>query len=163
MSDKGNAVPSLINTAILQGLTRLLLSLVGLLVCASTSAQQPDSTFAAADAERLVNTYCVACHNDTLATADFSLQSIDFANPGLHAESLEKVIKKLRSQMMPPAGMPRPDFETYGLMTAWLETELDAAWAANPNPGRATPLHRMNRYEYNNTINNLLGIEVDVM
>ena len=65
--------------------------------------------------------------------------------------------------MMPPSGMPRPDFETYGVMTSWLESELDRNWLENPNPGRVTPIHRMNRYEYNNAINNLLGIDVDVM
>jgi hypothetical protein len=65
--------------------------------------------------------------------------------------------------MMPPSGMPRPEFETYEVMTAWLESELDQAWAADPNPGRISPLHRMNRYEYNNTVNALLGLDVDVM
>lgn len=153
----------IISTQIHLALIRLLSGFLLCTVCSYSAAQTPSSPFAADDAQQLVNTYCLACHNDALATADFSLQSIDFNNPGDHAESLEKVIKKLRSQMMPPAGMPRPDFETYGLMTTWLETELDAAWAASPNPGRATPLHRMNRYEYNNTINNLLGIDVDVM
>lgn len=153
----------IISTRIHLALIRLLSGFLLWTVSDYSAAQTPSSPFAADDAQQLVNTYCLACHNDALATSDFSLQSIDFNKPGDHAESLEKVIKKLRSQMMPPAGMPRPDFETYGLMTTWLETELDAAWAANPNPGRATPLHRMNRYEYNNTINNLLGIDVDVM
>jgi len=120
-------------------------------------------SFALADMQEMVNSYCLACHNDTLATADFSLQSIDFANPGNHAEALEKVVKKLRAHMMPPSGMPRPPFETYQLMTSWLESELDKAWIANPNPGRITPVHRMNRYEYNNTVNYLLGLDVDVV
>ena len=65
--------------------------------------------------------------------------------------------------MMPPAGMPRPDFETYSVIAEWLEAELDNSWAANPNPGRVTPLHRMNRYEYNNSINELLGLDADIM
>lgn len=136
-----------------------------LLVCLSLlpAALQAQPEFAAADMQQVVNQYCLACHNDALATADLSLQHIDFARPGDHAEILEEVVKKLRAHMMPPAGMPRPAFETYETMTQWLETELDAAWAANPDPGRVTPLHRMNRYEYNNTVNDLLGIEVDVM
>ena len=122
-----------------------------------------DTDFTASDMRQVVNSYCLACHNDTFATADFSLQSIDFANAGNHAEALEKVVKKIRGHMMPPAGMPRPPFETYQLMANYLEGELDLAWAANPNPGRVTPIHRMNRYEYNNTINDLLGLDVDVM
>lgn len=119
--------------------------------------------FGASQMQQVVNSYCLSCHNDTLATADFSLQQIDFSNVANHAESLEKVVKKLRAHMMPPSDMPRPPFETYELMTSWLETELDAAWIAKPDPGRITPLHRMNRYEYNNTINQLLGLDVDVM
>lgn len=127
------------------------------------STQAAEDAFGARDMQQVVNTYCLACHNNALATADLSLQTIDFNRPGEHAAVLEAVVKKLRAHMMPPAGMPRPAFETYERMTAWLETELDAAWAARPDPGRVTPLQRMNRYEYNNTVNDLLGLDVDVM
>ena len=126
------------------------------------ASSTPDP-FTADDMRQVVNTYCFACHNDAFATADLSLQSVDFTKPGEHAQTLEKVVKKLRAHMMPPSGMPRPSFETYAVMTGWLESELDRAWAANPNPGRITPVHRMNRYEYNNTVNDLLGLDVDVM
>ena len=126
-------------------------------------APQGDNAFAAADMQEIVNSYCLACHNDALANADLSLQHIDFTNTAGHSETLEKMVKKLRAHMMPPSGMPRPAFETYEIMTTWLESELDQAWAAQPNPGRITPVHRMNRYEYNNTVNDLLGLDVDVM
>lgn len=129
----------------------------------AAAATAADSEFGAADMQQVVNNYCLACHSDALATGGFSLQSVDFTQPGQHADALERVVKKLRAHMMPPSGMPRPAFETYAVITEWLEAELDQAWAANPNPGRVTPLHRMNRYEYNNTINDLLGIDVDVM
>ena len=125
-----------------------------------SSAQE---LFGADDMRQMVNTYCLACHNDALATSGLSLQQIDFANPGPHAEVLEAVVKKLSARMMPPSGMPHPNFETYEIVTEWLQNELDKAWAANPDPGRIAPIHRMNRYEYNNTINNLLGLDVNVM
>ena len=125
-----------------------------------SSAQE---LFGADDMRQMVNTYCLACHNDALATSGLSLQQVDFANPGPHAEVLEAVVKKLSARMMPPSGMPHPNFETYEIVTEWLQNELDKAWAANPDPGRIAPIHRMNRYEYNNTINNLLGLDVNVM
>ena len=125
-----------------------------------SSAQE---LFGADDMRQMVNTYCLACHNDALATSGLSLQQVDFANPGPHAEVLEAVVKKLSARMMPPSGMPHPNFETYEIVTEWLENELDKAWAANPDPGRIAPIHRMNRYEYNNTINTLLGLDVNVM
>jgi len=153
-----------VKLAVLMGLC-LLMALFGAISGFSPANGDASSntSFSAADMRGVVNQYCLACHNDTLATADLSLQSLDFANPAQHAETLEKVVKKLRAHMMPPSNMPRPPFETYGLMTNWLETELDLAWATNPNPGRVTPLHRMNRYEYNNTVNDLLGLDIDVM
>ena len=88
---------------------------------------------------------------------------MDFRNPGAHAEPLEKMVVKLRARMMPPAGMPKPALAAYDSVTNWLERELDRVWAQSPNPGRLTPLHRMNRIEYNNAVNDLLGIEVDVI
>ncbi len=130
---------------------------------AALPAQAGEAGFAAAEMRQTVNTYCLACHNDFLLEADLSLQSVDFSRPGEFADELERMVKKLRARMMPPEGMPRPPPAMYERMTSWLESELDAAWAANPNPGGVTPLHRLNRYEYNNTINDLLGIEVDVM
>mgnify|MGYP006122690741 FL=1 len=128
-----------VKLAVLMGLC-LLMALFGAIsgFSSANGAASSNASFSASDMRGVVNQYCLACHNDTLATADLSLQTLDFANPAQHAETLEKVVKKLRAHMMPPSNMPRPPFETYGLMTNWLETELDRAWATNPNPGRVT-------------------------
>ena len=53
------------------------------------------------------------------------------------AETWEKVIGKLRTGAMPPAGMPRPDKATYDAFATYLETALDHAAATKPNPGRS--------------------------
>lgn len=118
--------------------------------------------YSAVEASQLLNRYCLACHNDALATAGLSLQGLDLSAPGRQAPILEKVVKKLQARMMPPANMPRPADAEYEAMTHWLQNELDRAWIASPNPGRVTPLHRMNRYEYNNTVNDLLGLDVEI-
>ncbi len=62
---------------------------------------------------------------------------------------------------MPPVNMPRPDNATYDAVATWLETELDRAAAARPNPGRPADLHRLNRTEYANAVRDLLGVEID--
>ena len=62
----------------------------------------------------------------------------------------------------PPAPRPRPDADTYEAFTAWLETELDAAAARNPDPGRTDTFHRLNRSEYHNVVRDLLDLDVDV-
>ena len=85
---------------------------------------------------------------------------MDIAHVGAGAEVWEKVVKKLRAGAMPPAGMPRPDKATYEAVAAYLETELDRAFAASPNPGRPT-VHRLNRAEYVNVIRDLLKVDID--
>ncbi len=104
--------------------------------------------------------YCVSCHNDRLKTANLSLQSGDVDLVGAPPDVWEKVARKLRTQEMPPPGRPRPDASTYGALATQLETALDKASAANPNPGRVA-VHRLNRAEYTNAVRDLLGLEVD--
>ena len=81
---------------------------------------------------------------------------------GARPEIWEKVVRKLRAGAMPPAPRPRPDAATYEVFTTWLETELDHAAAARPDPGRTDAFHRLNRSEYHNVIRDLLALEVDV-
>src|SRR5207302_9995238 len=63
-----------------------------------------------ADASRVIFTqYCVSCHNDRLKTGGLTLEPIDLATVGDHADIWEKVVRKLRTGMMPPPGVRRPD------------------------------------------------------
>ncbi len=109
----------------------------------------------------LINQYCVTCHNEKAKTAGLMLDKLDIDHAAEHAETWEKVVRKLRGGMMPPQGMPRPEQAKIDGLIAWLETSLDQAAAAHPEPGRA-PLHRLNRTEYANAIRDLLGLKVDV-
>jgi hypothetical protein len=53
---------------------------------------------------------------------------------GVHPDVWEKVRRKLRTHEMPPPGRPRPDPSTYSALAGQLETALDKASAANPEP-----------------------------
>jgi hypothetical protein len=108
-----------------------------------------------------VDRYCVTCHNDRVVTGGISLEHIDFANVSGHAESLEKVTRKLLVGAMPPAGAPRPDSATLRALRTGLESELDRAAARTHHPGRAL-LRRLNRTEYANAIRDLLDLDVNV-
>ncbi|PYU22050.1 MAG: hypothetical protein DMG30_15840 [Acidobacteria bacterium] len=120
----------------------------------------PDAS-TAAPYRAVLNQYCVVCHNDQLRTAGLVLSKVDVANVPAGAEVWEKVIGKLRTGAMPPAGMPRPDKATYEAFATYLETALDHAALAKPNPGRVA-VHRLNRAEYTNAIRDLLASDVDV-
>ncbi len=114
------------------------------------------------DVQAVLNEYCVVCHNERLGTASLAFDTLDASQPSTHPATWEKVITKLRTGTMPPDGQRRPDPETYEAVASWLETELDATWAADPYPGRINAIHRANRTEYNNAIRDLLGLNIDV-
>ena len=121
------------------------------------------SVIQAAEAEdyrAVLDRYCVGCHNDRLQTAGISLDDLDVGHVATGAETWEKVVRKLRAREMPPPRRPKPDEETYIDFVDWIETELDQASLANPNPGTET-IHRLNRTEYTNAIRDLLALEID--
>jgi hypothetical protein len=109
----------------------------------------------------LVKQYCATCHNEQAKAAGLVLTGFDATKADAQPEIAEKMIRKLRVGMMPPPGARRPDPATLtGLATA-LETRLDAAAVANPNPGWR-PFQRLNRAEYARSIRDLLGLDIDV-
>ena len=109
----------------------------------------------------VLNKYCVTCHNARLKTADLLLDEADVDQPALQTEIWEEVVRKLRGRAMPPGGAPRPDEATYESLASDLESELDRAAAADPDPGRPTAAHRLNRAEYTNAVRDLLGLEIN--
>jgi mono/diheme cytochrome c family protein len=114
-----------------------------------------------AEQTALVKQYCATCHSERGKAGNLSLASFDAASVLERAELTEKIIRKLRAGMMPPAGARRPDAAALdGLATA-LETRLDRAAALNPNPGWR-PSQRLNRAEYARAIKDLLALDVDV-
>ena len=124
----------------------------------------PTPTAEDAASRQLLDRYCVGCHNDRTLTADLSLQHLDFTAAGqveAETEAWEKVIRKLRTRAMPPAGRPRPDDAAYDALAGRLERAIDRGASANPNPGRRPAIHRLNRAEYANAIRDLLSLEID--
>ena len=113
-------------------------------------------------ARATLDRYCTGCHNSRLKTGGLVLEGAAADNPGAHPEIWEKVVRRLRVRSMPPAGLPRPDDITYNALISGLETSLDRAAAAHPNPGRTDTFRRLNRTEYRNAVRDLLALEVDV-
>lgn len=122
----------------------------------------PSAGASTASAQRAVlDRYCVTCHSDRSRTANLSLQNLDLNGAGDHPEIWERVIRKLRSGMMPPPGAPRPELAQYEQLRDWLEAQMDRKMAEHPNPGSVV-MHRLNRTEYTNAIRDLLDLEIDV-
>jgi Protein of unknown function (DUF1592)/Protein of unknown function (DUF1588)/Protein of unknown function (DUF1585)/Protein of unknown function (DUF1595)/Protein of unknown function (DUF1587) len=91
---------------------------------------------------------------------NMSLDAFDVAKPESDAELAEKMIRKLRAGMMPPPGVPRPEEADLDDLATLLETRLDEIAKTHPNPGRRT-FQRLNRAEYQASIQDLLDLDVD--
>ena len=118
---------------------------------AQTAPADPNQT--------LIKRYCVGCHNNSLRTAGVTLQNIDLSTVAGKEDLLERVLRKVKTGQMPPAGMPHPTPVATTSFQQWLETALDAESAAHPNPGRAS-IHRLNRAEYSNAVRDVLDLDV---
>jgi len=136
-------------------------ALIGFIIVGATLLFQQQATSQNQTPERaLINQYCVGCHNEKTKTAELMLDKLDLDHPGDNAEKWEKVVRKVRAGMMPPSGMPRPDRAKLDAFATKIESGLDQAAAADPNPGWAG-LHRLNRTEYANAIRDLIATEID--
>jgi mono/diheme cytochrome c family protein len=117
------------------------------------------STAAAPEARKVIDTYCVTCHNERLKTGGLTLDTVDARSPHTNPEIWERVIARLRAGSMPPAGRPRPDEATAESIASWMEAEIDRAWTAHPTPGRVSAVHRLNRTQYSNAVRDLFALD----
>ena len=121
--------------------------------------RQQDPQKNAQTAGAVIQQYCVSCHSAALKTGGVVLDPAKVSQPASDAETWEKAVRQLRGQSMPPVPRPRPDAATYDRVASYLETELDRAAAAKPNPGDLPNLHRLTRTEYRNAIRDLLALD----
>ena len=129
------------------------------LVAMSSGSAQSDGPVATAPGE-VVGRYCLRCHNDRTKSGGMTLAHLDFDRIEATPELAEGMVYKLRAGLMPPPDARRPAAGTLDGLASALETALDASAAANPNPGRPS-LHRLNRFEYANSIRDVVGLEID--
>ncbi len=115
----------------------------------------------AAGQTELVATYCATCHSERAKAGGLSLAGFNAMRAQEQPDVVEKIIRKLRAGMMPPAGAKRPEAAALSALTTALESRMDEHAAMNPNPGWR-PFQRLNRAEYATAVKELLGIDVDV-
>jgi hypothetical protein len=110
--------------------------------------------------DQLIREYCARCHGTLIQKGEMSLERFRAGAAEEQPELAEKIIRKLRAGMMPPAGQRRPDAETLAAFATVLEARVDRAAALEPEPGRRT-FQRLNRAEYEASIRELLDLDMD--
>jgi hypothetical protein len=132
--------------------------------CHSIGSQQPaarPSIETGSPVTAVVNKYCVTCHDSEVKKGELDLESISRDDVTSHPDIWERVVRKLRARQMPPAEKKRPDERVYNAIVSELVSALDRAAAKHPNPGRTETLRRLNRAEYQNSIRDLLALDID--
>jgi hypothetical protein len=118
-----------------------------------------------ADFENLVKPFveenCLTCHNDKKQRGGFSLEKYQTHESMLEdPDKWEEVVRKLAAGEMPPEDEPQPDKAQVKTVTRWVDREITKAEkAAAVDPGRVTT-RRLNRTEYNNSIRDLLAVDI---
>ncbi|MBL8220136.1 MAG: DUF1592 domain-containing protein [Bryobacterales bacterium] len=132
-----------------------------LLVATLVSISAMSLHAASSDVFAYVEKSCAGCHNGSVKSGDIDLKSLHSAKTfDEDREIWEKVVEKLKLGQMPPPGIPKPEWKATKAVTEWLEGEFARQdRTAKPDPGRVTA-RRLNRAEYNNTIRDLLGIDI---
>jgi mono/diheme cytochrome c family protein len=149
---------------LIRGVLRLPLLITGLLCgLLGTPAQAAPAGQAVVEPQRaFLDQYCVTCHNPRMKAGALVLDGLDPLKAGELAVIWEKVVRKLRTGMMPPPGRPRPDEAAANGFVAALEARLDHAASVRPDPGRTETFHRLNRFEYQNAVRDILHVDIDV-
>ncbi len=105
--------------------------------------------------------FCYDCHGGGEKSGGVALDALNASTNSADSRDLWwRVLKNLRTGLMPPAKKSQPTKEQKELVAHWIK---DAAFGVNPlnlDPGRVT-IRRLNRVEYQNTIRDLLGVEFD--
>jgi hypothetical protein len=108
---------------------------------------------------KLIETYCFECHNTDDWAGSVAFDTMTAADVPAEGKVWETAIKKLKGGLMPPPGKEQPSKEATAQLVSWLETTLDGA-QARPYAGHV-PLRRLNRREYGNAIQDLIGLNID--
>lgn len=109
----------------------------------------------------MLHRYCVDCHDADVKKGGLDLVALAADEVIRHPAEWERVIRKLQTRQMPPAGKERPEEKTYEALVAQLAAPLDRAAVRAPDPGRIDTFRRLSRTEYQNAIRDLLALDID--
>jgi mono/diheme cytochrome c family protein len=107
--------------------------------------------------------HCQACHSGPKPKGDFRVDSLslDFGEKANRERWLD-VLEQLKTGTMPPKEKPRPPEQDVKTVSSWISGRVDKAIASNSASQGRVVLRRLNRAEYENTVRDLLGVDVDL-
>src|SRR5579862_2430089 len=147
---------------------KILLACACILPAASVLGEEPapktDTALFEAKIRPVLAAHCYSCHSRDAKELKGKLRldelSPDFADDATRDRWL-LVLKRVKAGEMPPKSQPRPAEKEVQALSDWVNVRVEALAAKHGNQGRVV-MRRLNRIEYENTLRDLLGIEIDV-
>jgi hypothetical protein len=106
--------------------------------------------------------YCVTCHSGDSPKGDLDLEKVLAHELPAKLAVWQHVLENIESGEMPPKSKPRPPADEAKEAADWIHAQVTTAKAAQREKEGRVVLRRLNRLEYENTVRDLLGVEVNV-
>ncbi len=134
---------------------------LSLLLTITAPAAEPGAAMPPKHAE-FFKSFCLDCHNADKQKGKVRLDDIPFSIADIPtADRWQKVLNVINSGEMPPEDEKQPDDDEKAAFLAHLTDAMVAARKHLSDTGGEITMRRLNRREYENTIHDLLGVEVD--
>ena len=151
-----------------QHLIALAFGAIGILALTWTNGETqetqpaPKADIVAQQVRPILEKHCFMCHGPQKQEGQFKISGLDFdVVKGPDAEHWQEVLDRLNAGTMPPKGKSKLSDAERAQLTSWLTAQLKLATEARRSTGGRTVLRRLTRYEYNNTLRDLLGVDLD--
>ncbi len=107
--------------------------------------------------------HCQSCHTGPKARGHFRLEDLgpDFSDRA-NRERWLAVLDQIKTGTMPPKEKPRPPSHDVQVAANWIRGQVEKATIASRSTQGRVALRRLTRAEYENTVRDLLGVEVDL-
>lgn len=111
----------------------------------------------------IIDLNCIDCHGEGISKGEFDFEDYpDIASMQADRETWKRVRGHLQHHLMPPPDEWQPESAERQAIIDWIDAAVFPVDPDHPDPGRVT-LRRLNRIEYQNTLRDLLGVDVEVI
>ena len=140
--------------------TNMLVGITSLLSLPAVFSADEESFFTG-EVLPLLEEYCYDCHGDGAKKGDFAMDElIRLGSFDQHTKKWDRVWKNLYNRNMPPANVPQPLDPEVSTVLSWIEKASFSYDSSQNDPGHVV-LRRLNRIEYENTVEDIFGIDID--
>ncbi|EMI20253.1 protein containing DUF1592 [Rhodopirellula maiorica SM1] len=118
------------------------------------------------EVKAFIESYCLDCHSTGDAEGGLDLEAFDFSadqflREDLRTDRWEHILRRIDTRQMPPAMADRPSEREYEQVSSTLRRILDQRSKEFPRVGTVAAIRRLTRLEYQYSVRDLLGIEID--